>query len=333
MPRAIRIHATGSPDVMRWEEFELAPPGRGEARIRHTAIGVNYSDVNVRRGGFYIARPLRFPLILGNEAAGIVDQVGPGVTDMRAGDRVVYAGMRGEFFEETGAYAQERNVPAERLIKLPPTISDRQAAAVMVKGLTASLIINRIFRPQRGDIVLVHTAAGGVGMILCQWAKHLGATVIGTVGSREKAEVALARGCDHVIRYREVDFVAAVRAIAAPGVAAVFDAVGKDTFMLSLDCLRPFGIAVNYGNASGHPPPLDLLQLAKRGSLSVSRPALSSLTADVAGMRTAAAELFDLVERGVLQVEIGGTYPLAEAARAHRDLESRKVAGSLLLLP
>ncbi len=189
MPQAIRIHAAGGPDVMRWEEFELAPPGSGEVRVRHTAIGVNYSDINVRRGGFYIARPLKFPVILGNEAAGTVAQVGPGVTDMRAGDRVVYAGMRGEFFEDTGAYAQERNVPAERLIKLPPTISDRQAAAMMVKGLTASLIINRIFRPEDGDIILVHTAAGGVGMILCQWAKHLGAIVIGTVGSPEKAEV------------------------------------------------------------------------------------------------------------------------------------------------
>jgi NADPH2:quinone reductase len=241
--------------------------------------------------------------------------------------------MRGEFFEETGAYAQARNVPAERLIKLPPAISDRQAAAMMVKGFTASLIINRIFRPKRGDTILIHTAAGGVGVILCQWSKHLGATVIGTVGSPQKAGVAQAHGCDHAILYREVDFVAAVRAIAPQGVAAVFDGVGKDTFTASLDCVRPFGMLVNYGNASGHPPPLDLLLLAKRGSLSVCRPALSSLTADVRAMRAAASELFDLVERGALKIEIGRTYPLADASAAHRDIENRTSAGSMLLLP
>jgi NADPH:quinone reductase len=333
MTKAIRIHANGGPEVMRWEHVTLPPPGAGEARIRHTAIGVNYSDVNVRRGGFYLARPLRFPVILGNEAAGVVESVGPGVSDVRAGDRVAYAGMRGEFFEETGAYAQARNVPTDRLIKLPPAISDRQAAAMMVKGFTASLIINRIFRPKRGDTVLIHTAAGGVGVILCQWSKHLGATAIGTVGSREKAKIAAAHGCDHAILYREVDFVAAVKAIAPQGVAAVFDGVGKDTFTASLDCVRPFGMLVNYGNASGHPLPLDLLLLAKRGSLSVCRPALSSLTADVPAMRAAAAELFDLVERGILTIEIGRTYPLADAAAAHRDLESRTSAGSMLLLP
>jgi NADPH2:quinone reductase len=333
MTKAVRIHANGGPEVMRWEDVALPSPGAGEARIRHTAIGVNYSDVNVRRGGFYLARPLRFPVILGNEAAGVVESVGPGVEDVRAGDRVAYAGMRGEFFEETGAYAQARNVLTERLIKLPPAISDRQAAAMMVKGFTASLIINRIFRPKRGDTVLIHTAAGGVGVILCQWSKHLGATVIGTVGSPQKARIAQAHGCDHTILYREVDFIAAVRAIAPQGVAAVFDGVGKDTFTVSLDCVRPFGMLVNYGNASGHPPPLDLLLLAKRGSLSVCRPALSSLTADVSAMRAAAAELFDLVERGILEIEIGRTYPLADAAAAHRDIESRTSAGSMLLLP
>jgi NADPH:quinone reductase len=333
MTKAVRIHANGGPEVMRWEDVTLPPPGAGEARIRHTAIGVNYSDVNVRRGGFYLARPLRFPVILGNEAAGVVESAGPGVDDVRAGDRVAYAGMRGEFFEETGAYAQARNVPSERLIKLPPAISDQQAAAMMVKGFTASLIINRIFRPKRGDAVLIHTAAGGVGVILCQWSKHLGATVVGTVGSPQKARIAQAHGCDHAILYREVDFVAAVKAIAPHGVAAVFDGVGKDTFTASLDCIRPFGMLVNYGNASGHPPPLDLLLLAKRGSLSVCRPALSSLTADVPAMRAAAAELFELVERGALKVEIGRTYALADAAAAHRDIESRTSAGSMLLLP
>jgi NADPH2:quinone reductase len=212
-------------------------------------------------------------------------------------------------------------------------MSDRHAAAMMVKGFTASLIVNRVFRPKPGDTILIHTAAGGVGIILCQWAKHLGATVIGTVGSPEKAQVAKAHGCDHTILYREIDFVAAVKAIVPQGVAAVFDGVGKDTFMASLDCVRPFGMLVNYGNASGHPPPVDLLQLAKRGSLSVCRPALSSLTADVIAMRAAAAELFDLVARGALRIELGATYPLRDAAVAHRDIESRKVAGSVLLLP
>jgi NADPH2:quinone reductase len=331
--KAVRIHANGSPEVLRFEDITLSPPAAGEARVRHTAIGINYSDINVRRGGFYIARPLQFPVILGNEAAGVVESVGPGVTDAKAGDRVAYAGMRGEFFEQTGSYAQARNVPAERLLKLPDGVSDQQAAAMMVKGFTASLIINKVFRPRPGDAVLIHTAAGGVGMILCQWSKHLGATVIGTVGSPEKAKVAKAHGCDHTILYREVDFVAAVKRVAPRGVAAVFDGVGKDTFTASLDCVRPFGMLVNYGNASGHPPPLDLLQLAKRGSLSVCRPALSSLTADVPAMRAAAAELFDLVARGILEIEIGGTYPLQDAADAHRDIESRKVAGSVLLLP
>jgi NADPH2:quinone reductase len=333
MTKAIRIHANGGPEVMRFEDVELPAPAAGEARVRQTAIGVNYSDVNVRRGGFYLARPSRFPLILGNEAAGVVESVGPGVAGIAAGDRVAYAGMRGEFFEETGAYAQARNVPADRLIKLPAGISDRQAAAMMVKGFTASLIINRIFRPGGGDAVLIHTAAGGVGMILCQWSKHLGATVIGTVGSPQKARIAQAHGCDHAILYREVDFVAAIKAIAPQGVAAVFDGVGKDTFMASLDCVRPFGMLVNYGNASGHPPPVDLLLLAKRGSLSVCRPALSSLTADVPAMRAAAAELFDLVERGILKIKIGRTYALADAAAAHRDIEGRTSEGSMLLLP
>jgi NADPH:quinone reductase len=331
--KAIRIHANGGPELMRFEDIAVPPPGAGEARIRQTAIGINYSDVNVRRGGFYIARPLQFPVILGNEAAGVVESVGPGVTDVKAGDRVAYAGMRGEFFEQTGAYAEMRNVPAERLLVLPGGVSDRQAAAMLVKGFTASRIINRIYRPKQGDTILIHTAAGGVGLILCQWSKHLGATVIGTVGSPEKAQIARAHGCDHAVLYREVDFVAAVRAIAPQGVSAVFDGVGKDTFTASLDCVRPFGMLVNYGNASGHPPPIDLLQLAKRGSLSVCRPALSSLTADVAAMRVAAAELFDLVARGILKIEIGRTYALADAADAHRDVESRKYAGSVLLLP
>jgi NADPH2:quinone reductase len=212
-------------------------------------------------------------------------------------------------------------------------VSDRDAAALLVKGFTASLIVNRVYRPRASDAILIHAAASGVGLILSQWAKHLGATVIGTVGSVEKAEIARAHGCDHTILYRETDFVAATRRIVPEGVAAVFDGVGKDTFMSSLDCVRPFGMLVNYGNASGHPPPLDLLLLAKKGSLSVSRPALSRLTGDVASMRAAAAELFELVGRGVIKAAIGRTYPLREAAQAHRDVEARAVAGAVILVP
>jgi len=332
MPKAIRIHANGGPDVMRWEDVELAAPGAGEVRVRHTAIGVNYSDVNVRRGGFYRTRPPQFPIILGNEAAGVVGALGPGVSGFVPGERVVYAGMRGEFFEHTGAYAEERNVPADRLITLPDGISDRQAAALMVKGFTSSLIVNRIFKPKPGDTILIHGAAGGVGLILTQWARHLGASVIGTVGSREKARIALEHGCAQAILYREVDFVEAVNKIAPRGVDAVFDGVGKDTFVASLACVRPFGFAVNYGNASGHVPPLELLLLAPR-SISVCRPGLSSYIRDVDVMRMAAAELFDLVERGVLKIEISKTYPLKDAATAHRDIEERRQVGSLVLLP
>lgn len=333
MPKAIRIHANGGPEVMRWETFELPPPGAGEVRIRHTAIAVNFSDINVRRGGFYIAEPTRFPVILGNEAAGVVVAVGEGVGAVKLGDRVAYVGTGGPFYEATGAYAEERNVPAACLIALPDGISERQAAALLLKGLTASMIINRIHRPRRGEPILVHAAASGVGMLLCQWAKYLGATVIGTVGTPEKARLAQAHGCDHAILYRQADFVAATRGLAPEGVAAVFDGVGKDTFLASLDCLRPFGIIVNYGNASGHPPPLDLMLLSKKGSLSVSRPGFSAYIADPEVYRAAAAELFDLVRAGVLKLEVSRTYALSDAASAHRDVEARRAAGSLVLLP
>ncbi|HEX9462597.1 MAG TPA: quinone oxidoreductase, partial [Alphaproteobacteria bacterium] len=224
-------------------------------------------------------------------------------------------------------------VPASCLIKLPDGISESQAAALLLKGLTASMVINRVFRPRPGEPILIHAAASGVGLLLCQWAKHLGAIVLGTVGSPEKAEVAAAHGCDHPILYRATDFVAAVKRITGTGVAAVFDGVGKDTFMASLDCVRPFGMLVNYGNASGHVPPVDLLLLAKKGSLSVSRPAFSFHIADPAAYRAACDELFALVRRGVLRLEIGRTYPLRDAAAAHRDVESRAIAGSVVLIP
>ena len=333
MSKALRMHRNGGPEVLVWEEHELPLPGPGQVRIRHTAIAFNFSDVNVRRGGFYIADPMAFPVILGNEAAGIVAKLGPGVDSVQPGDRVAYVGSGGPFYEATGSYAEERNIMASCLIPLPDTITDAQAAAVMLKGLTASLIVNRTFKPKPGDVVLIHAAASGVGLILTQWSKHLGATVIGTVGSAAKAKVATAHGCDHTILYRETDFVAAVRRICPKGVSAVLDGVGRDTLLASLDCMRPFAMLVNYGNASGHPPPLDLLLLAKKGSLSVSRPAFSHHIADPEDARAACAELFDLVARGVLAVEIGQTYALQDAAAAHRDAEARLHAGSIVLLP
>jgi NADPH:quinone reductase len=262
----------------------------------------------------------------------VVESVGPGVTDVKAGDRVVYAAMHGEFYDDTGAYSDARNVFADRLVKIPDGVSDQQAAAMMLKGLTASLIINKLFKPKQGDIVLIHTAAAGVGVILCQWSKHLGATVIGTVGSPEKAEIAKAHGCDHTILYRETDFVKETKKIAPGGVSVVFDGVGKDTFVRSLACVKPFGAMVNYGNASGHVPPFELLLLAGK-SVTISRPGFSSYARDISTMRAGAAELFDLVRRGVLTVEIGKTFALQDAAQAHRELEGRTSAGSILLVP
>jgi len=236
MTKAIRIYANGSPDVMRWEDIELTPPGPGEVRMRHTAIGVNFSDINVRRGGFYIAKPVRFPLILGNEAVGVVTALGPGVADATPDERVAYVGMGGPFYEETGAYAEERNVPAACLIRLSEAVSDQHAAAILVKGLTASSIVNRVFRPQQGQTILIHAAASGVGLLLAQWSKHLGATVIGTVGSAGKTPIARGNGCDHVILYRECDFVSEVRKLAPAGASDRPSAGVR---------LRPGGGAVN----------------------------------------------------------------------------------------
>lgn len=333
MIKAMQIYRNGGPEELRWEDIELPPPAADEVRIRHTAIGLNFSEVNVRRGGFYIARPLQFPVILGNEGAGVIDSVGAAVTTLRPGDRVAYAGSGGLYYENSGSYAQARNLPAVCAIKLPEGISEQQAAALMLKGLTASMIIKRVFRPTAGDSILVHTAASGVGLVLCQWLKHLGVTVLGTVGSREKAVVAAAHGCDHPILYREVDFVAAVRERVPQGVSAVFDGVGKDTFEKSLDCVRRFGMIVNYGNASGPPAPLDLMLLAKKGSISVNRCGMSSYLADHGVIAAACAELFDLVGRGILKVEINKTYALRDAAQAHRDLEAGKNMGAAILLP
>src|SRR5262245_25853569 len=331
--KAIRIHSHGGPEVMRLEEIAIAPPGPGEARIRHTAIALNFSDINVRRGGFYQRDPLPMPIILGNEAAGVVTALGAGVSEVAVGDRVGYCGVGSNFWAKTGAYAEARNVPAARLVKLPDTVSDRQAAALMLKGLTAASIIKRIYPPKPGDIIMIHAAASGVGLLLTQWSKHLGATVIGTVGNADKARIAAEHGCDHTILYRQVDFVSAARSIAPGGVNAVFDGVGLDTFEKSLDCMAPFGMLVNYGNASGHVPPLDILKLSLKGSLSVCRPGVSTFLGDPARFRALAAELFDTVARGVLKTTAIRTYPLADAVTAHRDAEAATYAGPVVLLP
>lgn len=333
MIKAVRIHSHGGPEVMRLEEIELPPPGPGEVRVRHTAIGLNFSDINVRRGGFYQKDPLPMPIILGNEASGVVSAVGDRVDNVKIGDRVGYCGVGSNFFVNTGAYAQERNVPAARRVKLPDGITDIAAAALMLKGLTAASIINQVFRPKTGDTILIHTAAGGVGLLLVQWSKHLGATVIGTVGSVAKQRVALDHGCDHTILYREVDFVSATRRIVPGGVSAVFDGVGKDTFVKSFDCTAPFGMLVNYGNASGHVPPIDILQLSLKGSLSVCRVGVSQYLGDPARFQQVAAQLFDLVARGILKTRTIRTVPLADAATAHRQAEAASDAGPVVLLP
>jgi len=332
MNMAVRIHNHGDRDQMRWEEAAIAAPGPGWVQLRHSAIGVNFSDVNVRRGGFYPGHRPTFPMALGNEAAGVVELVGPGVTDFAVGDRVAYAGLLGQFYEDSGAYTQRRNVPAARLVAIPDSVTDQQAAAMLMKGCTASLIINRLGRPQLGEVVLIHTVASGVGSILCQWARHLGATVIGTAGSEAKAQIGRANGCTHVILYRETDFVEAVGALAPQGVDLVMDGVGKDTFLRSLTLLRPFGRAVNYGNASGNVPPFDIMTLAVK-SLTVARAGVTGHIADTAAFRRVAGELFGLVAAGAIRPSIGQTYALRDARNAHRDLEDARYSGSLLLLP
>ncbi len=331
--KAIRIHAHGGPEQLRLEEIELPALGPGDVRVRHTAIALNFSDINVRRGGFYQPEPMAMPLVPGNEAAGVVVAVGAGVDDWRPGQRVAYVGMNGPFYHHTGAYAEERNVPADRLVAVPDSISDEQACALLLKGATAASIIERVFPPRPEHVILIHAAASGVGSILTQWASHLGATVIGTVGSPAKAQAARRNGAAHTILYRETDFVAATKAIAPEGVHAVFDGVGKDTFVRSFDCTAPFGTLVNYGNASGHVPPIDMIDLAIKGSLSICRPGVHYLVKDAARLRATAAKLFGLVASGALRVEIGATYALEDAGQAHIDAEAGRHAGSIVLRP
>ncbi len=325
MPKVIRMHETGGPEVLCWEEAAIGRPGAGEVLLEQTAVGLNYIDV-YHRTGLYPLPSL--PATPGMEAAGRVLQVGEGVPDLQPGDAVAYAGL------PVGAYAEQRLMPADRLVRLPDFIDERQAAGMMLQGMTAQYLLRRTYRVAKGEIILFHAAAGGVGLIACQWAKALGVTVIGTVGSREKAALARAHGCDHVILYREEDVVARVRDLTGgTGVAVVYDSVGKDTFDASLDCLRPLGMLVSFGNASGPIPPFDSGLLARKGSLFFTRPTLMTYTARRQDLLASASDLFNMVRSGAVQIEINQTYPLRDAARAHRDLEARKTTGSTVLLP
>ncbi|ARJ66433.1 quinone oxidoreductase [Magnetospirillum sp. ME-1] len=321
---AIRIHQPGGPEVMVWEEVEVGTPATGQVLLRHTAVGLNYIDV-YHRTGLY---PAPLPFTPGLEGAGVVEAVGDGVTEFKTGDRVAYANP------PLGAYAEMRLMPADRLVKLPDGIDDRQAAAMMLQGMTAQYLLRRTYPVQKGDTILIHAAAGGVGLLVCQWAKHLGATVIGTVGSEEKAELARAHGCDHPILYKSEDFVARVREITkGEGVPVVYDSVGKDTFLKSLDCLRPLGMMVSFGQSSGKVEPLDTGLLAAKGSLFLTRPSLMAYTAKRSDLVDSANQLFEVVQKGAVKVEINQTYALRDAPRAHGDLEARKTTGSTLLLP
>ncbi|MFA7268592.1 MAG: quinone oxidoreductase [Sterolibacterium sp.] len=324
MTHAIRFHQTGGPEVLRWEEVPLPEPQPGEATVKHHAVGLNFIDI-YHRTGLY---PLPLPSGIGLEGAGVVEAVGSNVTDLKPGDRVAYAGG------PVGAYAEIRNIPADRLVRLPSAISFEQGAAMLLQGMTAQYLLRRTYRVQPGDSILIHAAAGGVGLIVCQWAKALGANVIGTVGSEEKAALARAHGCDHALIYTRENFVQLVKKITGgAGVPVVYDSIGKDTFMASLDCLRPLGMMVSFGNASGPVPPFDLGELAKRGSLFVTRPSLFAYVAKRADLLQSAAELFDMVISGQVKIEVNQTYALKDAARAQSDLALRKTTGSTILLP
>lgn len=324
MSYAIRIHQIGGPEVLRVEDLTVGEPGPGEARVRQHAVGLNYIDIYHRRG----LCPLTLPSGIGLEGAGIVEAVGQDVAELKAGDRVAYAGG------PVGAYADVRVMPAERLVKLPEALSFEQGAAMMLKGMTAQYLLRQTYRVQPADAVLVHAAAGGVGLILCQWAKALGATVIGTVGSEDKAALARKHGCDHPILYSRENVVERVRALTnGEGVAVVYDSVGKDTFMDSLACLRRMGMMVSFGNASGAVPPFDIGALSRMGSLFLTRPTLFDYSAERAGLLAMAVELFDVVRSGRVKIEIAQHYALRDAAQAHRDLEARHTTGSTVLLP
>ncbi|MBN8918894.1 MAG: quinone oxidoreductase [Rhizobiales bacterium] len=324
MVHAVQVHQTGGPEVLTYEEVVVPPPGPGQVQVRHTAIGLNFIDVYFRTGLYKAAT---MPFIPGNEGAGVVEAVGPDVTDFHPGDRVAYA-------MTIGAYAELRNVPAAALVHLPAAIDDRTAAAMMLKGMTAQYPVRRTHHIKPGDVILVQAAAGGVGLILCQWAKHLGATVIGTVGSKDKGELALANGCDEVILYRDEDFVHRVKEITSGKLCdVVYDGVGQATYPASLDCLKPLGLFVSFGNASGAIKNFDLLHLSAKGSLFATRPTLGTFVAKRADLIATANDLFEAVLTGAVKIPIHQTYALKDVQKAHRDLEGRNTTGATLLLP
>ena len=324
MTKAIRVHETGGPEVLSLEDVELGEPGAGEVRLRHTAIGLNYIDVYFRTGAY----PVQLPFTPGFEAAGVVEAVGDGVTGLTTGDRVAYAA------QPIGAYAESRLILAERVVKLPDGIEDRIGAAIMLKGMTTEYLLRRTFRINAGDTILFHAAAGGVGLMACQWASHLGATVIGTVGSDEKADLARAHGCTHPIVYSREDFVEQVKELTdGKGVDVVYDAVGKDTFEKGFDCLRPRGTMVLFGAASGKPDPVDPALLQAKGSLFLTRPSLFDYIADRETLAQSAVDLFEVIESGTVTAEVNQEHSLADASQAHQDLEGRRTTGATVLVP
>ncbi|HXQ65263.1 MAG TPA: quinone oxidoreductase [Alphaproteobacteria bacterium] len=325
MVKAIRISQPGGPEVLRMENVSLPEPGPGEALVRHHAVGLNYVDVYYRIG---LYKQPSYPCGIGFEGAGVVEKVGPKVKEIKPGDRVAYGQS------PLGAYAEARVMPAERLVKLPKEIDFKTGAAMMLQGMTVQYLIRRTYRIKKGETILLHAAAGGVGLILCQWAKSLGVTVIGTVGSDEKAKLAKAHGCKHPIVYTRDDFVAAVKKITkGEGVPVVYDSIGKDTFERSLNCLSPRGLMVTFGNASGPVPPFELGTLAAKGSLYITRPTLGTYVAKHEDLLATARDLFSVVRSGKVKIRVNQTYPLAQAAQAHRDLEARKTTGSTVLIP
>ena len=324
MTRGIVLRATGGPEALEWSEVPATCLKRNEARVRHTAIGVNFIDVYERTGLY----PLALPTILGREAAGVVEEVGRGVKSVAVGDRVAYAASF------PGSYVEVRNMPADRLVKLPATVTDRQAAAAMLKGLTAQFLLRQAYRLRKGEPVVIHAAAGGVGLIAVQWARHIGARVIGVVGSDAKAALAREHGAHDVIVTPREELSVRVRELTSgKGVPVVYDSVGKDTFFASLDCLRPRGLMVSYGNASGPVPPVSLLELTRRGSLYLTRPTLFHYLASKGDLKRAARELFAVIGLGAVKVRIGQTYALADAQAAHRELAARRTTGSTVLIP
>ena len=321
---AIRVHKQGGPEEMKWEEVTLPEIQKDDVLIKHTAIGLNYIDT-YHRSGLY---PMPVPLTLGIEGAGIIIEAGENVKDLNVGDRVAYASP------PTGSYAEAKVMPADRLVKIPDNISDEIAAAIMLKGMTVEYLVRRTYNVKAGQTVLFHAAAGGVGLIACQWLKAIGAKVIGTVGSEEKAALAKANGCEHTILYREENFVDKVKEITnGKGVPVVYDGIGKDTALKSLDCLSPLGMLVVFGNSSGNAPPIETGLLAAKGSLFLTRPTLMTYNANREDLVESAQQLFNMVESGKVNISINARYDLKDAAQAHKDLESRKTTGSTLLIP